>query len=60
MQGRYLLAAVVPIACAGSAIWTLDLSAWWMMLGLWLACIPLFIGLVSEKGPDGTSDRRGS
>jgi hypothetical protein len=56
MQGRYLIAAVLPIACAASAIWTLDLSGWWVMLGLWLACIPLFMGLVSEQDPDGAAD----
>jgi hypothetical protein len=50
------MAALVPIACAASAIWILDLSAWWMMLGLWLACVPIFMGFVSEQGPDGTFD----
>jgi hypothetical protein len=56
MQGRYLVAAVVPIACAAWAIWTLDLSAWWMMLGIWIACVPILMGLVREEAPDGTSD----
>jgi hypothetical protein len=54
MQGRYLLLAAAILIASALVIWHFSLSGWWMILGLWIACIPALLGLVAA---DGSSDR---
>ncbi len=53
MQGRFLLTAAVLISLSAMAIWLLDLSGWWLLAGLWIACVPVLMGLVSSDGSAG-------
>lgn len=46
MQKRFLFLASVLAIGPAAAIVYLDLPRWWILLGLWLACAPILLGLV--------------
>jgi hypothetical protein len=54
MRGRYLIAAAVLLIGFAVVVRGLELSGWWMILGLWIACVPVLLGLLVQ---DQASDR---
>ncbi len=53
MQGRYLIAAAALLIGSALVIFGLELSGWWMILGLWLACVPVLLALVyNDRAPE--------
>jgi hypothetical protein len=52
MQGRYLIFAATILFGGALTIFQLDLSGWWMMLVLWIACVPILLEVVNSEASD--------
>ncbi len=46
MQKRFLFSALVLVLGSVAAVVYLDLPRWWIVLGIWFACVPVLLGLV--------------
>jgi hypothetical protein len=52
MHGRYLIFAAIILIGGALAIIQLDLSGWWLLLALWIACVPILLELVNSEATD--------